>query len=131
MGSASVEVIAWLYNLKGAGWLCYLILGKVNFVSLHFKKKFWKGIFVLKVLTNEKRGGLTVVSFDGFPFKLFLLRFSYKSMQTPSYKRTETNQQTLFLSFAINNCFPTSDEKLLAIFELILWDFYHCKTTIR
>jgi hypothetical protein len=77
----------------------------------------------LKVLTNEKRGGLTVVSFDGSPFILFSLRFSYKSMEAPSCKMTKTNQRTLFLLFAINNCFPTSDEKLLAIFELILGDF--------
>ncbi len=28
---------------------------------------------ILKVLTNEKRGGLTVVSFDRSPFKLFSL----------------------------------------------------------
>jgi hypothetical protein len=30
----------------------------------------------LKVLTNEKRGGLKVVAFDKSPFKLFTLRFS-------------------------------------------------------
>jgi hypothetical protein len=35
----------------------------------------------LKVLTNEKRGGLKVVAFDRFPFKLFTLRFSNKSVQ--------------------------------------------------
>ncbi len=81
---------------------------------------------ILKVLTNEKRGGLTRSS-----FKLFTLWFSFTSMQAPSCERPKTNQQTLFLSFSINNCFPTSDEKLLAVFELILGDFYHCKTTIR
>jgi hypothetical protein len=32
----------------------------------------------LKVLTNEKRGGLKVVTFDKSPFKLFSLRFSNK-----------------------------------------------------
>jgi hypothetical protein len=73
---------------------------------------------------RKEVGWLTVVSFDESPFKLFSLRFSYKSMQAPSYKRTQANQRTLFLSFAINNCFPTSDEKLLAIFELIIWDFF-------
>ncbi len=88
------------------------------FTSLKERELRW-----LKVLTNEKRGGLTVVSFDGPPFKLFSLRFSYKSMQATSCKRTNTNQRTLFLSFAIKNCFPRSDEKLLAIFELILGDF--------
>jgi hypothetical protein len=32
----------------------------------------------LKVLTNEKRGGLRVVLFDRSPFKLFSLKFSLK-----------------------------------------------------
>jgi hypothetical protein len=41
----------------------------------------------LKVLTNEKRGGLKVVAFDRSPFKLFTLRFSIKSVQAPSCKR--------------------------------------------
>jgi hypothetical protein len=57
-------------------------------------------------------------------------------MQSPSCERPKTNQRTLFLPFAINNCFPTSDEKLLAIFKLILGDlsfdlfggFYGCIT---
>jgi hypothetical protein len=35
----------------------------------------------LKVLTNEKRGGLKVVVFDRSLFKLFTLRFSNKSVQ--------------------------------------------------
>ncbi len=77
----------------------------------------------LKVLTNEKRGGLTVVSFDRSPVQLFSLWFLYKSMKAPSCERPKTNQRTLFLSFAINNCYPTSGEKLLAIFEFILEDF--------
>ncbi len=77
-------------------------------------------ILLLKVLTNEKRGLLTVVAFDRSPFKLFSLWFSYKSMQAPSV----TTQRTLFLSFAINNCFQTSDEKLLAVLELVLGDFF-------
>jgi len=85
----------------------------------------------IKILTNEKRGGLTVVSIDRSPFKLFSLWFSYKSMQAPFCKRPKTNQRTLILSFAINYCFPTSDENLLAVFELIWGIFYHCKTTIR
>ncbi len=62
----------------------------------------------LKVLTNEKRGGLKVVAFDKSPFKLFTLRFSTKSVQAPSCKRPKTNQRTLFLSFEINNCFPVT-----------------------
>jgi hypothetical protein len=58
----------------------------------------------LKVLTNEKRGGLKVVVFDRSPFKLFTLRFSNKSVQAPSSERPKTTQRTLFLSFVINNC---------------------------
>ncbi len=60
----------------------------------------------LKVLTNEKRGGLTVVAFDRSPFKLFTLKFSSKSVQAPSYERPETTQRNIFLSFEINNCLP-------------------------
>ncbi len=35
-------------------------------------------IYILKVLTNEKRGGLSVVSFDRSPFQIFSLKFSNK-----------------------------------------------------
>ncbi len=59
----------------------------------------------LKVLTNEKRGGLAVVSFERSPFKLFSLKFSNKSVPTPSCERPKTTQRTLFLLFANNNCF--------------------------
>ncbi len=65
----------------------------------------WIMIFSLKVLTNEKRGGLKVRAFDGSPFKLFMLRFSSKSVQAPSCEKPKTTQRTLFLSFEINNCF--------------------------
>jgi hypothetical protein len=41
----------------------------------------------LKVLPNEKRGGLKVVAFDRSPFKLFTLRFSNKLVQAPSCER--------------------------------------------
>jgi hypothetical protein len=58
----------------------------------------------LKVLTNEKKGGLEVVAFDRSPFKLFTLRFSDKSVQAPSSERPKTTQRTLFLSFEINYC---------------------------
>jgi hypothetical protein len=60
----------------------------------------------LKVLTNEKRGGLKVAAFDRSPFKLFSLRFSAGSVQAPSCERPKTTQRTLFLSFESNNCFP-------------------------
>jgi hypothetical protein len=60
----------------------------------------------LKVLTNEKRGRLILVSFDWSRFRLFMLKFSKESVQTPSCERPKTAQRTLFLSFEINNCFP-------------------------
>ncbi len=54
----------------------------------------------LKVLTNEKRGGLSMVSFDRSPFKLFSLKFSNKLVQAPSRERHKTAPRTLFLLFA-------------------------------
>ncbi len=60
----------------------------------------------LKVLTNEKRGGLKVATFGRSPFKLFSLKFSAKSVQALSCERLKTTQRTLFLLFANNNCFP-------------------------
>ncbi len=63
---------------------------------------------ILKVLTNEKRGGLGVVAFDRSLYKLFTLRFSNKSVQASSCVRLRTAQRTLFLSFEINNCFQIS-----------------------
>jgi hypothetical protein len=60
----------------------------------------------LKVLTNEKRGGVRVVSFGRSPFKLFSLKFSNKSVQAPSCERPKSTQRTLFLLFANNNCLP-------------------------
>jgi hypothetical protein len=60
----------------------------------------------LTVLTNEKRGGLSLVSFDWSRFKLFTLKFSKESVQIPSCERPKTAQRTLFLSFEINNCYP-------------------------
>ncbi len=59
-------------------------------------------LLILKVLTNEKRCGLAVLSFDCMQFSL---RFSNKSVQAPSCERPKTTQRTLFLSFEINNCF--------------------------
>jgi hypothetical protein len=49
-----------------------------------------KGKTGLKVLTNEKRGGLKVAEFDRSPFKLFTLKFSNKSVQSPSCERHKT-----------------------------------------
>ncbi len=64
----------------------------------------------LKVLTNEKRGGLRVVSFDRSPFKLLSLKFSNKSANRcrPHPARglkLHTTQWTLFLLYANNNYF--------------------------
>ena len=69
-------------------------------------ESFIEKLSFLKVLTNEKRDGLNLVSFDWSRFKLFVLKFSKKSVQTPSCERPKTAQRTLFLSFEINNCFP-------------------------
>ncbi len=41
----------------------------------------------VKILTNEKRGGLTGVSFDRSCFKLFSRKFSNKLVQAPSCER--------------------------------------------
>ncbi len=60
----------------------------------------------LKVLTNEKIGGLRVISFDRSPFKLFSRKFSKESVQAPSCERLKTTQRPLFLLFANNNWFP-------------------------
>jgi hypothetical protein len=59
----------------------------------------------LKILTNEKRGGLNFVSFDWTRFNIFTLKFSKESVQTPSCERPETAKRTLFMLFEINNCF--------------------------
>ncbi len=64
-----------------------------------------RGKGLLKALSNEKRGGLGVVSFDRSIFKLISLKFSNKSVQAPSCERPKTTQRTLFLLFANNNCF--------------------------
>jgi hypothetical protein len=70
-----------------------------------------------------------MLPFDRSRFKLFSRKFSNKLVQAPSCERPKTAPRTLFLLYATNNCFPTSDEKLLAVFELVLVDFYDCKPT--
>jgi hypothetical protein len=78
------------------------------YVSVHLLASYGSkySLTGLKVLTNEKRGGLKVVLFDRSPFKLFSLRFSTKSVQAPSCERPKTTQRTLSLSFEIKNCYP-------------------------
>jgi hypothetical protein len=46
----------------------------------------------LKVLTNEKRDGVTMLSFDRSPFKLFSPKFSNKLVQASSCERPKTTQ---------------------------------------
>jgi hypothetical protein len=71
-----------------------------------YKKYSYRDPVPLKVLTNEKRGGLAVVPFDRSRFKLFSRKFSNKSVQAPSCERHKTAPRTLFLLFANYNCFP-------------------------
>ncbi len=49
---------------------------------------------LLKVFTNEKRGGLRVISFNRPPFKLLSRKFSKESVQAPSCERHKTTQRT-------------------------------------
>ncbi len=49
----------------------------------------------VKVLTNEKRGGLTVILFDRSRFQLLTLKFSNKSVQSSSCERPKTVQRLL------------------------------------
>ena len=74
------------------------------YLFAHGLYKLWKTM--LKVLANEKRGVLAVVSFDRSRFKLFSRKFSNKCVQAPSCERLKTAPRTLFLSFESNNCFP-------------------------
>ncbi len=72
----------------------------------HFLQYIYCTYCWIKVFTKEKRGGLSAVSFDGSPFKLFSLKLSNKLVQAPSCERPKTAPRTLFLSFANYNCFP-------------------------
>ena len=51
---------------------------------------------MLKVLTNEKRGGLKVVEFDRSPFKLFTLKFSNKLVQAYPVKGLKLLREPCF-----------------------------------
>ncbi len=72
----------------------------------------------LKVFTNEKRGGLIVISFDRPPFKLLSRKFSKESVHAPSCERHKPTQRTLFLLFANNYWFPIT---LLCLAALHFW----------
>jgi hypothetical protein len=76
-----------------------------------WKVKIFSGkINSLKVFSNEKRGGLRVISFDRPPFKLLSRKFSKDSVQAPSCERHKPLSEHLFILFANNYWFPTSDE---------------------
>ncbi len=89
-------------------WTCpctFFSLGQLAIVSALSTPNGGKGYNSssdLKVLTNEKRGGLSVVSFDRSPYKLFSLKFSNRLVQAPSCERHKTAPRTLFVSFANN-----------------------------
>ncbi len=63
----------------------------------------------LKVLTNEKIGGLKVVAFDRSPFKLISLRFSNKSVQAPSCGRPKTTHTDTDSELAQTLCVSALD----------------------
>jgi hypothetical protein len=72
-------------------------------VYVYIYEKFYKKYRPLQVLTNEKRGGLTVIFFDRSRFH-GCSRWNFQT--SSSCERPKPAQQTLFLSFEINNCFP-------------------------
>jgi hypothetical protein len=57
---------------------------------------------VLKVFTNENRGGVRVISFDRPPFKLLSRKFSKESGQAHSVRGIKPLSEHLFLLFANN-----------------------------
>ncbi len=59
-------------------------------------------------MTNEKRGGLTVILFDRSRFQLFTLKFSNKFVQSSSCERPKTAQRTLFFFIWNQQLFPNS-----------------------
>ncbi len=61
----------------------------------------------LKVLTNEKRGGLKVVAFDRSDFKLFTLRFSNKSFKPHPLRGLKQHSETCF--YHLKSMFPNND----------------------
>jgi hypothetical protein len=65
---------------------------------LYQTKVIWnqRNIVYLKVLTSEKRGGLTVTLFDGFRFQLFTLKFSNISVQPSSCERPKLLSEPCF-----------------------------------
>jgi hypothetical protein len=58
--------------------------------ELEYQRMIDKLNNTLKVLTNEKRGGLKVIAFDKSPFNVFRLKFSNESIQSSSCERPKT-----------------------------------------
>ncbi len=70
------------------------IVSKILFLSFYITNLINVKLESLKVLTNEKRGGLRVISFEWPPFKLLSRKFSKDSVQAPSCERHKTTQRT-------------------------------------
>ena len=94
-----------LHHIWYLSYLTFLLQVKCIFIpniaKIYCTLLFWRVAIInlcpigsLKVLTNEKRGGLTVVSLDRSRFKLILRKFSNKSVQAPSCERHKTTQRT-------------------------------------
>jgi hypothetical protein len=78
-----------------------MILFRIGYIKSRLKI-FLIFKVTLKVLTNDKRGGVRVTSFDRPPFKLLSRKFSKDSVQAPSCERHKTLSEHLILLFAIN-----------------------------
>ncbi len=88
-------------NFEKSKPLTYKISTFAKFSKSHFRKHPSSGP---KLGLNGTLAEAKI--FDKSPVKLFMLRFSTKSVQAPSCRRPKNTQRTLFLSFEINNCFP-------------------------
>ena len=115
--SSPLSLFPSFYALYRGRWyhpisLCINKLARVHsiyptqYLSLPPRRLYFIFPTSLKVLTNEKRGGLPVVLFDRSCIKLYSRKFSNKLVQAPSCERHKTSPRTLFLLFANYNCFP-------------------------
>ncbi len=98
----------WQCNLCTASILD-LWISRKDFVKAHcqISTKYLQN----NLKTSEKKSGTTVILFERSRFQLFSLKYSNKSVQSSSCERPKTAQQTLFLSFEINNCFPIAVQR--------------------
>ncbi len=105
---------AWLVFTKRGRW------GGGGGRGADQERKYSKAKTPSKVLTNEKRSGLKVVSIDRPPVKLFTLGLSNKSLKTPSCDRPKrTPQRSLFLLFEYHNCIQRRHHGLRQNFRII------------